>query len=131
MTRLDPCGNDPILYTIGTSGTWIHSMDDVFPVQMVYENESGKLMLHHPSFFKIKSYLCSSGSNQYHKKHSITVIKKGFYVGSCSDVASLLGDGCFVKIGRQKIHSNGWDFGAQHKSILFYDKCKHACSYLL
>jgi len=55
LTNLDPCENDPILYTIGTSGTWTHSIDDVFPVLMVYADDSGKLMLHHPSLFEIKS----------------------------------------------------------------------------
>ena len=55
LTNLDPCENDPILYTIGTSGTWTHSIDDVFPVLMVYADDSGKIMLHHPSLSKIKS----------------------------------------------------------------------------
>lgn len=31
LTCLDPCGNDPILYTIGTSGRWTRSIDDIFP----------------------------------------------------------------------------------------------------
>ena len=48
LTRLDPCGDDPILYTIGTNDTWTHTMDDVLPLQKVYADESGKLMLHHP-----------------------------------------------------------------------------------
>jgi hypothetical protein len=49
LTCLDPCGNDPILYIVGTNDMWTHSMHDVFPVQMVYADEGGKLMLHHPS----------------------------------------------------------------------------------
>ena len=61
LTHLDPCGDDPILYTVGTNDTWTHSMDDVMHVQMVYVDESGKLMLHHPSLCEIKSQLCSSG----------------------------------------------------------------------
>ena len=55
LTNLDPCENDPILYTIGTSGTWTHSIDDVFLVLMVYVDDSGKRMLHHPSLSEIKS----------------------------------------------------------------------------
>ena len=55
LTNLDPCENDPILHTIGTSGTWTHSIHDVFPVLMVYAYDSGKLMMHHPSLSKIKS----------------------------------------------------------------------------
>lgn len=54
FTCLDPCSNDPILCTVGTSGTWTNSMDDVLPIQMVYANESGNLMLQHPSLFQIK-----------------------------------------------------------------------------
>ena len=30
LTNLNPCENDPILYTIGTSGTWTRSIDYVF-----------------------------------------------------------------------------------------------------
>ena len=52
---LDPCGNDPILYTIGTSGTWTCSINDVFPILMVYVDDSVKLMLHHPSLYEIIS----------------------------------------------------------------------------
>ena len=93
-----PCGNDPILYTIATSGTWTRSIDDVLSVLMVYADDSGKLMLHHPSLFEIKSHL-SSRSYEY---RSIAVIKRGFYMGSRSDVTPLLGDDRFIKIGRNK-----------------------------
>ena len=65
---LDPCGDDPILYTISTNDTWTHTMDDVLPVQMVCKYESGKLMLHHPSPFEIKSQLPSSGPDENYKK---------------------------------------------------------------
>ena len=49
LTNLDPCKNDPILYTIGTNGTWTRSIDEVLPILMVYADDSGKIMLHHPS----------------------------------------------------------------------------------
>ena len=49
LSCLDPCGNDSVLYNIGTNGIWTCSIDDVFPVLMVYVDDSGKLMLHHPS----------------------------------------------------------------------------------
>ena len=55
LTNLDPCGNDLILYTIGTNGTWTRSIYDVLSVLMVYADDSGKLMLHHPSLSEIKS----------------------------------------------------------------------------
>ena len=55
LTNLDPCQNDPILYTIGTSGTWTRSIDDVLLILMVYADDNDKLMLHHPSLFEIKS----------------------------------------------------------------------------
>ena len=55
LTNLDPCENDPILYTIGTSGTWTRSIDDVFPILMVYADDSVKLMLYQPSLSEIKS----------------------------------------------------------------------------
>ena len=87
---------------VGIIGTWAHSVDDVLLVQMVYANENGNIMQHHPSFFEIKSQLCSSGSNEYHKKHSTIVIKRDFYAVSSSYATPLLGDGCFVKIGRNK-----------------------------
>ena len=61
LARLDPCGDDPIIYIVGTNDTWTHSMGDVMHVQMVYANESGKFMLHHPSLCEIKSQLSSSG----------------------------------------------------------------------
>ena len=103
MTCLDPCGDDPILYTVGTNDTWTHSMDDVLLVQMLYADESGKLMLQHPSLSEIKSQLSSSGSDENHKKHSTAVIKRGFYMGSCSDVTPLLTqNGCYVMIGKKK-----------------------------
>ena len=82
MTKLDPCENDTILYTIGTSGTWTH----------------GKLLLHDPSLSEIKSQL-SSRSYEY---RSTAVIKRGFYMGSRSDVTPLLGDYRFINIGRKK-----------------------------
>ena len=65
---LDPYGDDPILYTIITNDTWTHTMDDFLHVQMVYADESGELMLHHPSLFEIKSQLTSSGPDEHHKK---------------------------------------------------------------
>ena len=98
MTNLDPCQNDPILYTISTSVTWTRSIDHVLPVLMVYANDSGKLMLHHPSLSEIKSQL-SSRSYEY---RSTAVIKRGFYMGSRLDVTPLLGDDHFIKIGRKK-----------------------------
>ena len=58
---LDPCGDDPILYIVSTNETWTHTMDDVLPVQMVYADESEKLMLHHPSLSEIKSQFPSIG----------------------------------------------------------------------
>ena len=78
LTRLDPYGDDPILYTIGTNDTWTHSIDDVMHVEMVYADESGNIELHHPSLCEIKSQLSSSGSDENHKKHSNAVIKWGF-----------------------------------------------------
>jgi hypothetical protein len=99
----DPCGDDPILYTVSTNDTWAHTMDDVLLAQMVYSDESGKLMLHHPSISEIKSQLSSSGTDENHKKHSTAVIKRGFYMGSCSDVTPLqTQNGHFMKIGRNK-----------------------------
>lgn len=74
LTCFDPCGNDPILHTIGTSGTWKRSIYDVLPILMVYADDSSKLMLHHPSLSEIKSQL-SSRSYEY---HSTAVIKRGF-----------------------------------------------------
>ena len=71
LKNLDTCENDPILNTIGTSGTWTCSIDDIFPILMVYADDSGKLMLHHPSLSEIKSQLYSS-SYEY---HSTVVIK--------------------------------------------------------
>ena len=59
---LDPFGDDPILYAVSTNGTWTHTMDDAMLVQMVYADESGKLMFHHPSLSEIKSQLSSSGT---------------------------------------------------------------------
>ena len=38
LTTLDPCGDDPILYTFSTNDIWTHTMDDVLHVQMVYED---------------------------------------------------------------------------------------------
>lgn len=64
---MDPCGNDRIIYSVGTNDTFIYSIDDVFPIQMVYANESGMIMLQHISLSKIKSCLSSSGSNESHK----------------------------------------------------------------
>lgn len=55
LTCLDRCDNDPLLYNVGNSGMWTHGMDDVFPIQMMYANESGKLMLYHPPLFEMKS----------------------------------------------------------------------------
>ena len=71
LTRLDPCGDDPILYIVGTNDTWTHSMDDVMCIEMVYADESGKLMLHHPSLCEIKSQLSISGSDENHKNISM------------------------------------------------------------
>jgi len=48
LTCLDPCGNVPILYIVGTNGTWTHNLDDSLFVQMV-------LMLFHTSLFRVKS----------------------------------------------------------------------------
>ena len=67
LTCLDPFETDSILYTIGNSGTCTCSIDYVFPILMVYVDDSDKVMLHHPSFFEIKSWL-SSRSYEYHKK---------------------------------------------------------------
>ena len=75
LTMLDPCGDDPIIYTVSTNDTWTHTMDDVLPIQMLYPDESGKLMLLHHSLSEIKSQLSSSGSDENHKKHSNAVIK--------------------------------------------------------
>ena len=83
---MDPCGDDPILYIVITNDTWTHTMDDVLPVQMVYADVSGKLMLNHPLLSKIKSQLPSSGLDENHKKLSTVVIKRGFYLGYCSDM---------------------------------------------
>ena len=70
---------------------------------MVYVDESEKIMLHHPSLFEIKSQLSSSGPDENHIKHSNAVIKRGFYMGSCSNVTPLLTqNGHFVKISRKK-----------------------------
>ena len=63
LTTLVPCGDGPILSTASTNDTWTHTMDDVMSVQMVYADESGKLMLHHPSLSETKSQLNSSGTN--------------------------------------------------------------------
>ena len=84
---MDPCKNDPILYTIGTNGTWTRSIDEVLPILMVYADDSGKIMLHHPSLSEIKSQL-SSRSYEY---RSTAVIKRGFYMGSRLDVTRLTG----------------------------------------
>ena len=82
---------------------------------MVYVDDSGKLMLHRPSLSEIKSQL-SSRSYEY---RSTAVIKRGFYMGSKSDVTPLLGDDSFINIGRKKsiqmdgllVHStNPFDF---------------------
>ena len=94
LKNLDPCENDPIIYTIGTSGTWTRSIDDVFPVLVVNVDDSGKIMLHHTSLSEIKSQL-SSRSYEY---RSTAVIKRGFYMGSRLDVTPLLGDDHFIKI---------------------------------
>ena len=67
LTCLDPCGNDPILYTIGTNGTWTDSIDDVFPVLIVYAYDNGKTMIHHPSLFQIKLF-STSRSYEDHQK---------------------------------------------------------------
>ena len=73
-----------------TNDKWTLTMNDVLPVQMVHANESGKMVLHHPSLYEIKSQLYSSGPDKNNKKHSTAVIKRGFYMGSCSDVTPLL-----------------------------------------
>ena len=65
---MDPFGDDFILYTISTNDTWTHIVDDIIPIQMVYVDESGNIMLHHPSLFEIKSQLPSSGLDENHKK---------------------------------------------------------------
>lgn len=46
-------------------------MDDVLPIQMVYEDESGNLMLHHPSLSKIKSQVSLSWPDEYQKKSAL------------------------------------------------------------
>ena len=68
LTTLVPCGDGPIICIVSTNDTWTHTMDDVLPVQMVYADESGELMLHHPSLSEIKSQLTSSGPDENHKK---------------------------------------------------------------
>lgn len=68
LTFLDPCGNDLIIYIVGTSRTWKHSMDDVLLVQIVYVGKSGKFMLHHSLLSKTKSQLSSSKSEECKKK---------------------------------------------------------------
>ena len=68
LTCLDPCGDEPIRYIVGKNDTWTHTKDDVLPTQMVYVDESGKLMLHHPSLSEIKSQLTSSGIDENHIK---------------------------------------------------------------
>jgi len=75
LTCLDPCGNDPIMYTVGTNDGCTHSVHDVLIALMVYANEGVEIMLHHPSLREIKSWLSSSGSYEYHEKDSIAVIK--------------------------------------------------------
>ena len=61
------------------------------------------LLLHHPSLSGIKSQLPSSGPDENLKKQSTAIIKRGFYMGSCSDVTPILTkNGHFVKIGRNK-----------------------------
>ena len=78
-------------------------MDDFLHVQMVYEDESGKTMLHHPSLYEIKSQLLSSGSDENHKKKSTAVIKQGFYMGYFSNLTPLLTkNDQFVNNGRNK-----------------------------
>lgn len=91
-----------MLYAVGTNVTWTHGLYDIFLVKMVYVDENGKIMLHHPSLSKIKSQLTSSGSNESHKEHSTIVIKQGFYMGSYLDVTTLLRDGHFFKVSRNK-----------------------------
>ena len=100
---MDPCGDDPILYIVGTNDTWTHSMDDVMHAQMVYADESSNIMVHHPSLCEIKSQLSWSGSDKNHKNNSNAVIKRGFYMGSSSDLTPLLTQNShFVKICRNK-----------------------------
>ena len=106
---MDHCGDDPILYIVGTNDTWTHSMDDVMHAQMVYADESSNIMVHHPSLCEIKSQSSSSGSDENHKKHSNVVIKRWFYMGSSSEVTPLLNqNGCFVNIGRNKFIQMDW-----------------------
>ena len=100
----------------------------------MYANESGKLMLHHPSLYEIKSQLSSSGPDENHIKHSNAVIKWGFYMGSCSNVTPLLTqNGHFVKISRKKFiqmdgllmrNTNQFDFtiNAGMYVHIYYDK---------
>lgn len=84
------------LFTLfGINNTWTHSMHAIFFVHMVHTYEGGKLMLYHPLLTKIESQLSLSGLDEYHKKNSIIVIKKEFYMGSCSYVTPLLRDGHF------------------------------------
>ena len=53
-------------------------MDDILPVQMVYADESGKLMLHHPSLSEIKSQLPSSGPDENYKNSPLQSSSEGF-----------------------------------------------------
>jgi len=56
FTCLDHCG-DPNIYNVGTNNKWMHSMHDVFLVNMVHIDGGGKIMLHHTSLSEIKSQL--------------------------------------------------------------------------
>ena len=45
---------------------------------MVYENESGKLVLHNTAIYQLKIELSSSGSNENHKKIPMQSSSDGF-----------------------------------------------------